>query len=703
MFNKSKTESMLKLKSAESVVSLTTIYFDEKISRNSAISVTSGSSPLLKNTRLPPIIHPVSKKKKKQSPTAGGKKRKASHQAAGSKEKEKKMNASPVLIVEPVSLHKTPSSTLTSSIKKKKEKKTAKFVKESVETLYTRKAIKSLEAVSSTQHQAESYSSANLIKYRSHQEDLVGQQNVETVREHWKTHSRTKTRSSMQPSVQSLVFEKPAASFLTFPKKWPKSRKQKQAQTQRQKKLQISEPSLDRASIIASTASISSIAFQKRRSISQDLQPQSRSSKTNLSGSKKSSICVPSVTKRADKVLQRKRVQEMQLQFIIKSLEEFQRFHKVAGVRAIDLSNSTQNVLGIKQKIDLVNPWFCVDTDRLLDNMKLVKKYNEALSILEVIVPYTESNMLLGYFPYPNMFLVCTNPEAKDLVITMLESDLLNDLNMLQAKICRTPFRWLTFGSEKEIDRPSSKPLIQVHVSIIHPLANPEGVKFRMRMVEQAKDGYVELIIERKIYNNVLRRKLDASVQTNKSNISIGTSIANKSLMKDKGIQYYYNNPCQQQLNPRITKQLEQFLRQQYDLLKHTFLQNTCMFIHSKDYEQLGRQLLQEAETPRRLAQFWDARYCRNKTVRLVTWNPWLSGVVAVVYSETHTMVSAESFQATNQQEENYVLIWTYESESKPHQLLFSEKVISIISFCPLNKRIIIGIFIHTYIKSKHI
>ena len=165
-------------------------------------------------------------------------------------------------------------------------------------------------------------------------------------------------------------------------------------------------------------------------------------------------------------------------------------------------------------------PWKQIKKEILMDY--LMDSSPEIIEFKKKIVQMDNDEcILIGY--------AAALSEEDDVFIFFENADVAKDASELIEKIeeferstakkslIKNAKKWRSFGSEKEVNLmkfEQSKQIVDIEVQSVYPVNHPHK-PFQMRLVDDVRDGYIELVPKKSLnYDNITRKRVDISVQT---------------------------------------------------------------------------------------------------------------------------------------------------------------------------------------------
>lgn len=158
--------------------------------------------------------------------------------------------------------------------------------------------------------------------------------------------------------------------------------------------------------------------------------------------------------------------------------------------------------------------------DSLTDESNAIERLRDVLSRSDMDV------VLVGYIPTvsgnEDYFLFFQND-----TIAREASELIEKLEACERRksnksIYKRPRPWKSLGSEREVDflvDRENKKSVDVDVQCIYKI-NQAHTPFTQRMVADARDGYIDLILKKGVFTNLERKRVDFPIQSSAKRVT---------------------------------------------------------------------------------------------------------------------------------------------------------------------------------------
>ncbi|XP_063697460.1 dynein axonemal intermediate chain 3 [Culicoides brevitarsis] len=388
----------------------------------------------------------------------------------------------------------------------------------------------------------------------------------------------------------------------------------------------------------------------------------------------------------------------------------------------IKLDRDLQQDMGVEvgPNVSSEKPWKQIRKEILEDYLP-----DDSPALLELKIKLREMEqgqlVLFGYISQSgadqdDLFIVFENEkiakEASEIIRKLEILDRLKARNL----VIKQPRKWETAGSEKEVDlfKPERRENSSyVEVQSTYPIRMANSF-FAMRLCEDSRDGYVELVPGRNVIETVYKKTNDMPIQC-------GSIPCHKYQQTDPTFptnawsQYLYEikrevdvKPTADEISKTSTKESRSQVTtpgtdlpiQASEKVKNLIgtLEFNKIDMYRDDYNMIARKPTPRYNTPHLEEAFCfaDMSKTKDRYVSSMSWHPQFSGVVAVSYTfETFStfVPNDESPNLVKRTilEKNPVLIWSFDDTLKPKLELVAPREVYTLSFCPYNPNILIG------------
>lgn len=224
-------------------------------------------------------------------------------------------------------------------------------------------------------------------------------------------------------------------------------------------------------------------------------------------------------------------------------------------------------------------------------------------------------------------------------------------------------------------------------------------VRFKLRPVRDARDGYVEILPAGKPIVNVVKRRIDTGVQAAQS-IRSNEAQTVCTYPLNAYTQYQYECKFIEDPGEEVRNNIMEYLKQNSSLIDELLEVNGFINLYANDYtELLTDEGIASIPTPldfNEYMSFTDIGMCKGKTISSIAWHPMWSGTVAISYSDVapNDYLSAPSM--TDEVDRavhgvNPVLLWSLLDALNAKLLMEAHREVTALSFCPYDENILIG------------
>lgn len=376
------------------------------------------------------------------------------------------------------------------------------------------------------------------------------------------------------------------------------------------------------------------------------------------------------------------------------------------------------------------NPWKQISKKFLEDNLS---SDTYEMSVLKEKLKEIEEDptLLIGFVPH-------LSDETRDTFIIYLDeltckeaSEIIKRLEACERRkitkaIVKYPRPYQSMGSEVSVDahvKVKRKNTVDIELQSVYPMRYSQ-VNFSYRFVDDARDGYAELLPDERIhFENVHRRMIDRAIQSGatkvteeqqtdptfptnawsqylyeleepETKVDDAETIASSEDKKDEEISFMRKKKEEVVVE---VKPEEPVISQQVEDLLET-LEFNQVDMYRDDYKFIGKQEVVKYTTPflEELCCFANIPKCRGRHIISMDWHPEMSGVCVAAYGYnlmTKKIQKDDNVDVIKRAiiDTNPILIWSFDDPLYPKLELESLREISCISFCPYNGNIIVG------------
>lgn len=379
----------------------------------------------------------------------------------------------------------------------------------------------------------------------------------------------------------------------------------------------------------------------------------------------------------------------------------------IPGVVKLIISSVTQSRVGLMVGEDVTseNPWRYLPKEAIDDDLELHEETSEFLSIKPELLEYQTQQILVGYIPDEEReydeFYICLTQSATEAVEEIIEKIREEREERLKNTVEKYTKVWKTLGSEEEVDNEiikNNRPLYEVEIETKYPIMASK-VQFKIRTVQAARDGYVELLQGRFTFNNINKRRVDASVQVSLPAVCREAQTI-CTYPKNMWTQYQYDYIVDEKPSAEFKESIKKFISDNMNNFYDNLTVNWYINLYTNDYNKL---VLNELYTKppaeiavREYMSFTDIKLCKDMMISSVCWHPMLTGVVAIAYCDTSLNNYLKEYNTVDESTRvtfcpNTTLIWSFVDGLKPKLILQAHREITSLSFCPYDESLIVG------------
>jgi dynein intermediate chain 3, axonemal len=340
-----------------------------------------------------------------------------------------------------------------------------------------------------------------------------------------------------------------------------------------------------------------------------------------------------------------------------------------------------------------------------------------------------EQLVLVGYAPElsandEDMFIVFNNERVAKEASEMIQKMEAFERQRAKNTVFKAARTWKSMGSEQEVDRfllRQEFDTVDLELQSVYPVKHSKNAEFSFRKVEDARDGYVELVPGRLKFDNVLRKRIDASVQSAPPRVATEQQ-TDPTFPTNAWSQYLY------EINEGITaatstekatsEEPDLFVEEPVALLPDQTDEDRVEVTASSQVEELLKTLefnqidmyrndypfisTETISKPKdndfeELFCFIDYEKCSKRYVASIDWHPQYSGVFVAAYTfQTVSTVRRDNAPLVDEvnravYEENPVLIWSFEDLLNAKLELTAPREVTTVKFCPYDSNLVVG------------
>lgn len=376
------------------------------------------------------------------------------------------------------------------------------------------------------------------------------------------------------------------------------------------------------------------------------------------------------------------------------------------GVFKMIMSVRTQHDMGCiaGENVTTEKPWKTISKHLIVYDLELQEDSSDFYPLKIHILEYPREEILIGYITdldhdYDEYY-ICLSEDATEKISRYVKKIQERQQKFLERSIIKYSNSWKSLGSESEVEElviKNNRPLFRVEIESIYPIMSQE-VHFQFRLVNAARDGYVELL-PRGTISNVFRKRIHAQIQVTPSTQDNETQTFLK-CPKNVWTQYEYDFFFYSLEDKESKKSLSLFVTNCLQKLDDILYFNSFINLFRDDYNVLVKnELFTKTPLPLQIKEifsFTDINICKNKLISSVAWHYIIAGIVVLSYMDippniyiTGAKFIDDSFRSVHGV--NPVLLWAYNDALRPKLYLEAPREILKVSCCPYNEDIIVG------------
>lgn len=341
--------------------------------------------------------------------------------------------------------------------------------------------------------------------------------------------------------------------------------------------------------------------------------------------------------------------------------------------------------------------------------------------------------LLLGYVPH-------LSDETRDTFIIYLDevtckeaSEIIKRLEACERRkiiksIVKYPRPYRSMGSEQAVDSYVSVKrvnTVNIELQSVYPMRYTQ-TSFSFRFSDDVRDGYVELLPDKKVhFENIYRKMIDRAVQSGSSKVSgqqqtdptfptnawsqylyeleepevkgeDTETIASADEKKEEEISFMSMRKKKEEVIVEVKPEEPVVSQQVEDLLQ--VLEFNQVDMYRDDYKFIGKEQIVKYTMPflEEICCFANIPKCRGRHIISMDWHPEISGVCVTAYGynlKTKKVYNDDNIDVIKRAiiDSNPILIWSFDDPLYPKLELEALREISCISFCPYDGNIIVG------------
>lgn len=380
-------------------------------------------------------------------------------------------------------------------------------------------------------------------------------------------------------------------------------------------------------------------------------------------------------------------------------------FH-TPGVIKLILSIYAQKLLDceVDEDVTIENPWKYVKKELFEEHIHRLEEESEFFPYRNEIADYPLEDILVGYISNADTrdseFYICLTVQAKEVIEKYLTEMNENREMKLKKHIERYSRPWTGLGSEEEVTAEmniNNRSLYEVELVARYPILITSKVQFKVRKVEEARDGYVELLC--KVPGTIPKRLISSAVQVRPTTIN---NVAQTTCTYPKNVWTQYEYDFQIDSNPSdaFKRNMHTYVVNDYEDFNEKLHVNSFINFYHDDYNQLVKNV-KFTSTPlyiqiKELCSFTDIDICKNKMISSISWHHFWSGVLVASYMDVAPNVYVKKKLRTDEVNRiiygvNPVLLWSFADALRPRLYLETQREVTVVSCCPYDENIIVG------------
>ncbi|XP_076294598.1 dynein axonemal intermediate chain 3 [Lasioglossum baleicum] len=379
----------------------------------------------------------------------------------------------------------------------------------------------------------------------------------------------------------------------------------------------------------------------------------------------------------------------------------------LTGIARINLSPLTQKVVGcvIGENVSTEYPWVFVRKEIIEDNIDLHDESSDFLPVKDEILEFPEQKMLIGYMPsltQEGQFYICLTSEGQQAMIEYIKRQREEHENRVRNTVYKPLGVWQEFGSSEEIETnivTKTRPLLEIEFVSTADVLNAE-LDLVDRTTDDQRDGYLELIPYREVFQNISRRLICNATQVTPENRDAeAQTVISTPANRWSQYGYEYESPDISSFTEEQLEQLRNFLHHFTDEVCDEILLNATWDIYSNDYVNLVRDPRDTQWSPPRgykeHLSFHDGSRTVEKVINDISWHPLWTGIFYAAYtkhSKSHRLVGPiPDEDVLKADDDNYVLVWSFNDSLTPKLILECTREVTAVATNPLDPNLIVG------------
>ncbi|XP_055683423.1 dynein axonemal intermediate chain 3 [Lutzomyia longipalpis] len=363
--------------------------------------------------------------------------------------------------------------------------------------------------------------------------------------------------------------------------------------------------------------------------------------------------------------------------------------------------------------------------DYLTDNHPETEILRNKLNQLD-----NDSVILVGYlsdFAEEGTFIVYDDAESARTASRVVEQLEALQRHKLKRRLTKIPRKWECLGSDKEVNEYAPRKrdnIVNVQIQSTYPVRLGREMKLEQRFCDDARDGYVELVAGKKVFDNIYKSRIDSFIQCAPMRVNLEQQ-TDPTFPTNAWSQYIYviererrekleaelkakaaeeaaaggeveeeETEEGEQTTPEIktvvlSRQIEEFL---------AALEFNQVDMYRNDYILARSKRLSPFQVPHLAEKFCfaDISKTSGRRVQCIEWHPTVSGVFVASYAFDTPSVKIPTSDTTDLinrivLQPNYVLMWAFDDTLSPKLQLEAPREVCVLSFCPFDPTILVG------------
>ncbi|XP_076761424.1 dynein axonemal intermediate chain 3 [Xylocopa sonorina] len=379
----------------------------------------------------------------------------------------------------------------------------------------------------------------------------------------------------------------------------------------------------------------------------------------------------------------------------------------VPGIARIDLSPLTQKVVGciIGENVSTEYPWVYVRKEIIEDNIDLHEESSDFLPVKDEIRKFPNSKILIGYVPSlteEGQFYICLTEEGRDVVLEYIQKQREDHENRVRTAVYKPLGEWKELGSGIEIETTivkNTRPLLEIEVIGTADVLNAP-IQLEDRNVRDIRDGYIELLPYRQVFENVPCRLLYNASQitpmVREMEVQTVLSVPTNCWVQ---YEYTYEPPDLTKFTEEQLESLKSFLYRFTDQVCEQLMLNATWDIYTNDYANLVRNI-RDTQWPipvnyKEHLSFHDERHVVDKVINDLCWHPLWTGIAFAAYTSyaksQHLIGPKSDVEVVKASEDNFVLAWSFNDCLAPKLVLECPREVTSVAVNPIDGNLVVG------------